>query len=54
MKEAKERLKYLYGEPATSVQINLYFNTLVRTYIEMAEKHSSETIKNYLGIQDVH
>ena len=45
MNEATERLKHLYGEPATSEQINLYFNTLIRTYIEIAEKHPPKTIK---------
>ena len=45
MEESTARLKHLYGQPATNEQIKLYFDTLLRTYIEMAEKHPPDTIK---------
>jgi len=45
MEESTARLKHLYGQPATNEQIKLYFDTLLRTYIQMAEKHPPDTIK---------
>ena len=43
MTEATERIKKLYGPPASNEQIKLYFETLLGTYIEAAEKHLVET-----------
>lgn len=47
MTEATERIKKLYGPPASNEQIKLYFETLLRTYIEAAEKHPVETRSNF-------
>lgn len=41
--EATGRIQKLYRPPASNEQIKLYFETLLRTYIEAAEKHSVET-----------
>ena len=43
MTEATERIQKLYGPPASNEKIKLYFETLLRTYIEAAEKHPVET-----------
>jgi len=45
MKESTDRLNHLYGPPASTEQITIYFNTLLRTYIELSEKYPSEILK---------
>lgn len=39
MTEAIERICKLYGPPASNEQIRLYFESLLQTYIELAEKY---------------
>jgi hypothetical protein len=41
--EADERIDRLYGKPATSDQIRLHFETLVKAYIEGAEGYPADT-----------
>lgn len=50
MTEATERIKKLYGPPASNEQIKLYFETLLRTYIEAAEKHLVETRSKFVCV----
>lgn len=41
--EADERLDRFYGKPASADQIRLHFETLVKSYIEGAERYPSDT-----------